>query len=101
MAIQAKDILLDDDYDIRFLNGDLFVGASDPQHLALITITDIGHWKETPFLGAGLLRKLGGNFNPAEIKAACQSQYESDGYKVNSITITGGFVENVVAERIL
>lgn len=101
MPIQARDILLDNNYDIRFLNGDLFVGESDPQHIALLTITDIGHWKENPFTGAGLLRKLGGNFTPAEIKAACQAQYEADGYKVNNISISDDFIENVDAVRLV
>lgn len=96
----ANDIILDDDYDVRFANGDFLCGFSDPQHLALITITDLGHWKENPFLGVGIYRKLGGNFTPAELKAACQTQYEADGYKVNRIQVSNDFVETVDAVRL-
>ena len=99
MAI-AKDILLADDFDLLFANGDFLSGASDEQHLALITIMDLGHLKENPFLGIGINAFLGGATPPNEIKAMSQQMYEADNYNVNSITVKGNMILNVDCTRI-
>ena len=99
MAI-AKDILLGDDFDLRFANGDFLSGASDEQHLALITIMDLGHLKENPFLGIGINAYLGGAENPNVIKAIAQQMYEADNYTVNSIVVKGNLILNVDCTRL-
>lgn len=96
----VQDILLNDDYDLQTANGDLLVGFSDEQHLALITIMDLGHLKENPFLGIGINKYLGSSENPNVIKSISKQMYESDNYVVNNITMSGSFIENVNAERL-
>lgn len=96
----VQDILLKDDWDLNIVNGDFLTGFSDEQHLALITIMDLGHLKESPFLGIGINRKLGSSENPNVIKAISKQMYEADNYVVKSITMSGSIIENVNAERL-
>ena len=46
--MEVKDIKLDDDFDLVIENGDFKVSSSDMQHIQLICITDLGHWKQFP-----------------------------------------------------
>ncbi|CAB4126661.1 hypothetical protein UFOVP87_4 [uncultured Caudovirales phage] len=96
----VQDILLNDEDDLLIANGDFLVGYSDEQHLALITIMDLGHLKENPFLGIGINRKLGSSENPNVIKSISKQMYEADNYVVKSITMSGSLIENVDAERL-
>lgn len=96
----VKDIILDDNYDIKIVNGDFNVSASDNQHLALITVTNTGQWKENPFVGLGMSNNLGSNLSASEIKSQAQQQYEADGYTIHSITIVDNEIYNVDAERL-
>lgn len=96
----AQDILLEDDWDLQFANGDFLIGASDSQHLALITEMDIGHLKENPFLGIGIRRRLGGSDTPAQIKSDMEQMYIADNYTVNSIVIKNGEIFNVDTVRL-
>ena len=52
--MEVKDIKLDDDFDLVIENGDFKVSSSDMQHLQLICITDLGHWKQFPLMGSGI-----------------------------------------------
>ena len=97
----SQDFILDNTFDVEIQNGDFVVGLSDQQHLALLTITNIGQWKLSPFLGFGLIQYLGGNTAIAQVKSGLQAMYESDGYTVNSITLDKtGDVINVDAARL-
>lgn len=96
----VQDILLDDNWDLETANGDLIVGASDLQHLALITEMDLGHLKESPFLGVGIRQYLGGNTPVNQIKAKAQQMYEADNYTVDLINVQNGEIINVVADRL-
>lgn len=96
----AKDILLDDDWDLSFANGDFLTGLSDTQHQALIVAMDIGHLKESPFLGVGINLELGGAKSTNEIKANIQQNLEADNYAVNNITVRNGEIINIDADRL-
>ena len=99
MAI-AKDFLLNNDWDLITSNGDFLTGFSDSQHLALITVMDIGHLKENPFLGIGINSYLGGSESSTIIKANAQQMYQVDNYVVNSITVDKNTIINVDAVRL-
>lgn len=96
----ATDILFDNNFNLLFANGDFLTGASDEQHLALITIMALGHLKENPFLGIGINSNLGGSESPTVIRALSQQMYEADNYAVNSIVISGNLIENVDCSRL-
>ena len=46
-----KDILLDENNDIKLSNGDFDTGESEMQEVALILQSVQGEWNETPVLG--------------------------------------------------
>lgn len=98
MAV-ATDILLSDDWDLEISSGDFLTGASDLQHLALITEMAIGHLKENPFLGINIRSYLGGSTPATEIKANAQQMYEADNYVVQNISVSNGEIISVSAER--
>jgi lipoprotein-releasing system permease protein len=55
----VKDITLDDNFDLIIENGDFKVSDSDMQHIQLICITNLGHWKQFPLVGVGIEQSLG------------------------------------------
>lgn len=50
----AKDILTDENGDIKILNGDLDFGYSDEQHIEHILIAHKGNYKQHPLIGVGI-----------------------------------------------
>lgn len=66
----AKDILLDDNNDLKFLNGDFDTGESEMQEVALILQSTQGEWKNEPLLGPNLFRFL----KSKESKVAIEKQ---------------------------
>lgn len=53
-----KDILLDENNDIKLSNGDFDTGESEMQEVALILQSVQGEWKEPPVLGPNLYRYI-------------------------------------------
>jgi len=92
--MNAQDYLLDDDGDLKIVNGDFAVGGSDQQHIYDILISESGYWKEFPALGAGISKLLKGTVVPTMVEALIKANLESDGYQVGrpSVTNVGGNV---------
>lgn len=82
----VKDYLIDDSGDLKFENGDLATGFSDPIHQEDIIISDIGNWKEFPTLGVGVNRYLNGP-NIQALKKYVKLHLESDDYKVRAVDV--------------
>lgn len=100
--MEVKDIILDDDYDLVIENGDFKVSYSDMQHIELICITDLGHWKQSPLLGVGITKYISSSGQQEALKRAINIQLSSDGYKVNGIFLSGlneDFTYSIDAER--
>lgn len=53
-----KDILLDENNDIKILNGDFDIGESEMQEVVLILQSVQSEWKETPVLGPNLYQYI-------------------------------------------
>tara|TARA_R110002111_G_scaffold140072_3_gene206027 strand:- start:160 stop:462 length:303 start_codon:yes stop_codon:yes gene_type:complete len=51
----AKDILLDADRDLLFIEGDFNIGNSDEQHVEDILLSSKGEYKQFPLIGIDLL----------------------------------------------
>jgi len=96
MAI-AKDILLDDNNELQFRNGDFLVEESDGQHIQDILIAAPGHYKQYPLLGANITNGLNGS-NTIEFKRNIRLQLESDGMEVETINFNNDQI-NINAER--
>lgn len=63
-----KDILLDDNNDLKILNGDFDIGESEMQEVALILQSTQGEWKQTPLLGPNLYRFVNGKVSKTEFE---------------------------------
>jgi len=98
----VKDITLDDNFDLIIENGDFKVSDSDMQHIQLICITNLGHWKQFPLLGVGIEQYIASSGQTDALKRAINVQLAADGYKVNDILVQGtneNFTYSIDAER--
>lgn len=77
------DIALDNN-DLAFANGDLFIAESDEQHIIDVINSFQGWWKETPFMGVGLMQYMKSNTSAQEINKNVKAQLQADGYSLNS-----------------
>jgi hypothetical protein len=89
MAMEVKDITLDDDLDLIIENGDFKLSLSDQQHILLILNTSVGNWKNAPLLGVGIQQYVSSSGQVDALKRAINIQLASDGYKVNDIIVRG------------
>jgi hypothetical protein len=80
-----QDILLDSDNDLKISNGDFVFGESDQQHIELILKTNPNDWKESPIVGAALVKSVAGNLT-GFVKRKVTVQLEADGYALDTIT---------------
>lgn len=84
-----KDLLLDENGDLKIENGDFVVGKSDEQHQLDIMLAEKGEFKEFPEVGVGIQQMLSDdNFTPMLIEAKKQLEY--DGMRVNDIIFKQG-----------
>ena len=98
----VKDITLNDDFDLLIENGDFKVSDSDMQHIQLICITNLGHWKQFPLVGVGIEQYIASSGQTDALKRNINIQLSSDGYKVNQILVSNtseNFTYSVDATR--
>lgn len=82
----AIDFLLDDDNDIQFdANGELVIGESELQDVALIIQTNPGEWKEDPIMGLGLPRFVKSKENQQLIERELKIQLTRDNKDYNRV----------------
>lgn len=85
---KARDILVGDDGDLLFDDGDFAVGDSDAQHVEDILFASPGHWKQNPLVGADVRQNINGTVTN-ESKRRIQLQLEADGYLVRKMPVEG------------
>jgi hypothetical protein len=81
-----KDVLLGNDLDLVFRNGDLVVGESTEQHQQLLLLNDKGHIKHAPIAGVGIGGYLNDD-NLGELHGEIQQQFERDGLRITKLKI--------------
>ncbi|AQY22970.1 hypothetical protein [Riemerella anatipestifer] len=86
-----KDILLDEDGDLNFHNGDFDIGQSDQQHIEHIIAAQKGEYKNFPFVGFGVINYLKGDTSKSDFKRDLKIQIENDGYSNPKIDLSEGF----------
>jgi len=84
-----KDFILDDDGDLKIVNGDFVFGYSDDQHIEDILKSAPGDWKEHPLVGASIGDLLNGELTEGD-RNRIKLQLQADGYKMNSIKVDNG-----------
>lgn len=82
-----KDLLLDENFDLVFENGDLVIGESSEQHQNLLLLTKKGDWKENPTIGVGINGVLKDD-PESDITSIIRTEFQKDGMKVNGIFLT-------------
>lgn len=85
---KAQDILVGDDGDLLFENGDFAVGDSDVQHVEDILYAAPGHWKQHPLVGADVRQSINGTVTD-ELKRRIRLQLEADGFLVRALPVEG------------
>jgi hypothetical protein len=100
----AKDILLDENGELLFRNGDFVVGPSDKQNIQSILNAFPGWWKQFPEVGVGMMKYLNSTGREQEMQRNIKLQLESDGFTVDSViiksTTKGQFTIETNAHRV-
>ena len=65
----SKDILLDDNNDLKIINGDFDYGDSEIQEVGLILQSTQCEWKMTPTLGPNMYRFIKSKASKSEIES--------------------------------
>ncbi len=78
------DFIIDEKYNLQFLNGDLATGFSDNQHQQHILIANKGEYKAHPEVGVGIEDLLSDDNYTATLLEA-KKQLEYDGMTIYNI----------------
>jgi hypothetical protein len=81
----AKGILLDENNDLKIVNGKLQLGNTLMQEVAIILQMNQGELKIDPLIGANLIVKMRGIENKHKIESLIDSQLELDGKNYDEI----------------
>ncbi|WP_380284528.1 hypothetical protein [Hymenobacter rubripertinctus] len=76
-----NDILLDENDDLLFENGDLVMGPSEEQEIGLILRTNQGDWRTSPLTGFGVDRRTRNEVNRVDFEGELASQLRLDGFE--------------------
>ncbi len=79
-----KDILLDENFDISFENGDIKIGESFWQEVILVLNSEKGMWKSSPLTGAGLRKNIRSTVSPENIKKEIQLALQAENIKLTN-----------------
>lgn len=82
-----NDVLLDTDFDLRIVDGDLVVGEASRQHQQLLLLIEKGELREFPTRGIGLMGWTLDD-NPGDLNGEIKRQYEADGMTVRQVKST-------------
>lgn len=80
-----EDLILDSNFDLEIKDGDLVIGKSDAQHLALLLESNQGEWKHNFLFGINLREELLNDSNITSIRHKIERQVKDDGGTVNKL----------------
>ncbi|WP_134345773.1 hypothetical protein [Flavobacterium psychrophilum] len=81
-----RDILLDENNDLKIINGDFLIGESTNQNVELLFTTSPGEWKEHIETGIAIQRSNNGNLDRF-LDRTIRVQMEADGYHIEKLVI--------------
>ena len=81
-----RDIMLDENNDLRIVNGDFLIGESTNQNVELLFKTSPGEWKEHIETGIAIQRSNNGNLDRF-LDRTIRVQMEADGYNIEKLVI--------------
>ena len=81
-----RDIMLDENNDLKIVNGDFLIGESTNQNVELLFKTSPGEWKEHIETGIAIQRSNNGNLDRF-LDRTIRVQMEADGYNIEKLVI--------------
>lgn len=90
----VKDILINDEGDLSFKDGDFNFGDSDEQHVILIVNTMAGSWKQSPTCGVGIIRYSASSGQSLALKSLIYNQLELDGFSNVDVKLNATSTDN-------
>lgn len=101
MAINRDDILMNDDEELQFLNGDFLVGVSDQQHVQDIMKANKGNYYQHPLVGLGSKTLINANINRDQLRQDIKIQLKADNYQPLDVSIDEDFDVFINAEPMI
>lgn len=86
-----QDILLTNELNLSFLNGDFIAAESTSQHQKLLLLAQKGNYLQNPDIGVGVESYL--NDERDGLAVEIRSQFEMDGMKVAKLQLNGTIIE--------
>lgn len=87
------DILIDEDGDLLFKDGDLVIGESTRQHQKLLLLIEKGELRQFPTHCVGVRTWINDDVNFADLKLEIKREFERDGMTVSKITLNSQVVQ--------
>jgi hypothetical protein len=84
-----QDFIEDDNGDIACVNGDFVMDVADDQHVMDLFKASVGHYKQNPLTGIGIINALNGVVD-GQLKRIARLNLQADGYKLNSLSAEKG-----------
>lgn len=82
-----KDITLDEDLDLQFVNGDFRLTDTIEQEILLLINATPGSFKQFPLAGVGIVDYLASAGQQGAIRRAIKVNLEADGMVVDTCTV--------------
>lgn len=90
---EVFDILLDDEMELKVLNGDWQVGESTTQHQKCLLVAAPGNYLQSPGVGVDLYGNINNDEGIETIRKSIQRQFEADGMKIERLQLRGREVD--------
>lgn len=96
----ARDLELDDNFDLLIKDGDFVVTPSDDHTQEIIIISSKGSFRFAPMVGVDIYTYLNSTGQADSIKRDIQEQLRLDGYRVDTIEFADNNQIKIIAKRI-
>jgi hypothetical protein len=83
--VKAHDIIVDDNGEVQYLNGDFIVSVSNDEHAKAIMYSFTGDWKQYPKMGCNLQDYLNGDVPVNTLSSIINNQLTIDGFIVDNL----------------
>lgn len=96
----SKDLIFDNDDDLKIDDGDFAINQSDDQNIETIILAEKGQFYNAPLLGYGIYTRINGPFNKNSERKAIREELKRDNYNVISLEINENFELLIDADKI-
>ncbi len=90
--MDSKDIVLDNDNDLKFLNGDFLIEDSEEQEIKMILQAVKNDYKQFPELGVNLVNELSAGGSLLALKQKVKLNLRADNKDTKGLNIENGSI---------